>query len=133
MKLTIYSPERRLFASKEINYVIVNGDEGQIEILPGHAYMLGQLEPGAFEYKLSDSGEIEKGFITYGFFETTHEEVTLLAEVLEYSSEINVERAKTAQLKAESALNESFLEEAQFNKYKLKLQRALIRQQIANR
>lgn len=132
LKLTVYSPERRLIEGAEVSSVTLQGDEGQIEILPGHAHMIGTLETGPFAYS-SVNGTETKGVISSGFFEVNGDQVTITAETLELASEIDVHRAKAAQKKAELALSDPALEPSHFRKYQLKLQRALIRQQTAGR
>ena len=71
------------------------------------------------------------GVISSGFFEVRDGGVTVAAETVELAKEIDLQRAKTAQKKAENALTDPELDFALFRKYELKLQRALVRQQIA--
>ena len=54
-----------------------------------------------------------------------------MAETIELRKEIDVERAKRAQKIAEDILRDAELDEHRFRKYQLKLQRSLIRQQVA--
>ena len=132
MKLTILSPERRLLENTDVDVVTLPSVEGQIQILPGHAGMVGALETGAFTYQPT-GGTPSVGVISTGFFEVTGENVTVMAETLELQGEIDLERAKRAQKLAEDVLREADLDSHRFNKYQLKLQRALIRQQIVGR
>ncbi|MGE0614683.1 MAG: ATP synthase F1 subunit epsilon [Bacteriovoracia bacterium] len=134
LKLSILSPERKLLTEVPVKEVTLTGSEGQIEILPGHAPMVGTFETGLFKSTGADgTGKEELGFISTGFFEVQDDKVTVLAEVLERSQEIDVERAKRAQKKAEDKLRDTSLEMQEFKKYQLKLQRSLIRQQVAGR
>lgn len=137
MRLTIVSSVRRILEDIEAQEVTFTSSEGQIQILPGHAPMMGCIQTGAVQYKLSN-GQGESGVITYGFFdvtptETEGERVKLVAETFEFSHEIDAERSKRAQQTAENALKEAALEEEHFKKYQLKLERSLIRQQIADK
>ena len=132
MKLTILSPERRLLEGAEVEQVTLPTSEGQIQILSGHAGIVGTLSTGPFAYK-TQNGTPSVGVITTGFFEITGENVTVMAETLELKGEIDIERAKRAQKLAEDVLREADLDSHKFNKYQLKLQRALIRQQLADR
>jgi len=111
-----------------VEYVMVNGSEGMIQILPGHAAILGVLYTGLFAYKVPGSQET-RGVISTGFFEVKDDTVMVIAQTLELRDEIDVPRAKKAQQLAEEALKDAALDEAKFKKYQLKLQRALIRQQ----
>jgi F-type H+-transporting ATPase subunit epsilon len=131
MNLFIYSPERRLLEGATIESVLVTGSEGQTEILPGHAPMVGTLETGIFTYRMPGDARIHRGAISNGFFEVHDDKVIVLAETLELEGEVDLERAKKAQALAEQTLSSAALEPDKFRKYQLKLQRALVRQQIA--
>lgn len=130
MKLTILSPEKKVTAAMEVSSVTLPGSEGQIQILPEHADMIGTLETGPFNFR-SLTGATTLGVISSGFFEIRNGEVTVAAETCELSTEIDISRAKTAQKKAEGALSDPELDMKLFRKYELKLQRALIRQHVA--
>lgn len=129
MKLTLLTPSRKLLEGITVDRVVLNGSEGQIEILPGHAQMMGTLETGTFAY--SGGEDSDSGFISTGFFEVKDDSVTILAETLELKKEINISRAETAQQKAEQMLKDAALASDSFRKYQLKLERAIIRQQLA--
>ena len=132
LKLNILSPERRFLDKAEVQSVTLPGSEGQIQILPDHAGMIGTLETGAFSYE-KVTGEKIVGVISTGFFEIKDGLLSVMAETVEMADEIDVSRAKKAQTKSETALQGAALEPEQFKKYQLKLQRALIRQQVAGR
>jgi F-type H+-transporting ATPase subunit epsilon len=133
MKLSLLSPERKLLDQVEVTSVTLTGSEGMIQILPGHAGMVGTLETGPFI--IEGPGLNEFGVISTGFFEVKqvgdNEVVSVLAETVELKGEIDSSRAKAAQAKAEAGLQDADLDEHKFKKYQLKLSRALIRQQVA--
>lgn len=131
LKLSVLSPERRLVENVVVEEVTLPGTEGQIQVLPGHAPMIGSLETGAFSFKLA-GGQETKGVISTGFFQVKDDQLTIMAETLELRTEIDLSRAKRAQEIAEQVLREADLDEHRFKKYQLKLQRALIRQQVAS-
>lgn len=82
LKLSILSPERRLLENAPVEEVTLNGSEGQIQILSGHAPMVGTLEAGEFHYR-NATGQKTTGVIAAGFFEVQDENVYVLAESLE--------------------------------------------------
>jgi F-type H+-transporting ATPase subunit epsilon len=129
LKLSILSPERRLVENMSVDEVTLPGSEGEIQILPGHAPMIGTLETGYFRYKIAENSDVY-GVISNGFFQVKESEVHVMAETLELKNEIDVDRARKAQQLAEQTLKDAELDDHQFKKYQLKLQRALIRQQI---
>lgn len=132
MLLNILSPEKRIASAVEVSSVTLPGSEGQIQILPEHADMIGTIETGPFAYRPT-SGAAVSGVLTSGFFEVRNGTITVAAETCELVDEIDVSRAKAAQSKAEGALQDPQLDPALFHKYERKLQRALIRQQAAAR
>lgn len=131
LKLTILSPERRLLEGVDVRVATLPGAEGQIQILPGHAPMVGSLDTGVFSFETATQG-VKRGIISTGFFKIIDDSLTVMAETLEIEGEVDLDRAKRAQIKAEEALKDPALDEHQFKKYQLKLQRALIRQQLSN-
>jgi F-type H+-transporting ATPase subunit epsilon len=131
LKLSILSPERRLIESVMVEEVTLTGSEGQIQILPGHAPMIGILQTGVFNYLVRGKDPVY-GVISSGFFEIKDDEVIVLAETLELKNEIDVDRAKKAQQLAEQTLQAADLNEHHFKKYQLKLQRSIVRQNLVN-
>lgn len=132
MQLSILSPEKRIATAIEVASVTLPGSEGQIQVLPEHADMIGTIETGTFAY-MPVSGSVVIGVMSSGFFEVRHGTITIAAETCELATEIDAARAKTAQQKAEGALKDPELNPDLFRKYELKLQRALIRQQVAGK
>jgi F-type H+-transporting ATPase subunit epsilon len=131
LKLSILSPERKLLEGEKALEVTLTGSEGEIQILEGHAPMLGSLEMGVLKYKTSD-GTLHSGVVTAGFFEVKDDVVILMCESVELKGEINVEKAKQAQAEAEQALKDANLDEHHFKKYQLQVERSLIEQQVAH-
>ena len=129
LKLSILSPERRLLENVMVDEVILPGSEGQIQILPNHAPMMGSLQTGVFNYRSRDKGVVW-GVISTGFFEVKDDEVQVMAETIELKSEIDLDRARKAQQLAEETLKAADLDEHRFKKYQLKLQRSIIRQHL---
>ena len=132
LRLSVLSPERRFLENTLVDSVTLPGSEGQIQILPGHAAMIGTLSTGLLSYQVADKGE-QDGVVSFGFFEVHDNEVSVMAETIELKQDIDLNRAKAAQQKAETALQSADLDEQRFKKYQLKLQRSLIRQQLAGR
>lgn len=132
MQLSILSPEKRIATAVEVASVTVPGSEGQIQILPEHADMIGTIETGPFAYAPT-SGAPVVGVMSSGFFEVRNGSITIAAETCELADEIDAARAKQAQSKAEGALKDPELDPKLFRKYELKLQRAIIRQQVAGK
>lgn len=115
-----------------VEEVTVFGSEGQVQILSGHAPIVGTLETGFFHYRLAGGQELS-GVISSGFFRVQDDVVTILAETIELRGEVDVSRAKKAQKEAEEVLRQADLDQHAFGKYQLKLERSIIRQQLAEK
>lgn len=129
--LSIFAPERKLTQDEKVSSFVVVTTKGEIEVLPGHADMISALDTGHFRYTPVDKAPV-KGVISSGFVNVENGAVKVIAETLELAHEIDVSRAKAAQLKAEKMLTDASLDPAAFKKYQLKLQRSVIRQSIGS-
>jgi F-type H+-transporting ATPase subunit epsilon len=129
ISLSILAPERRLIEGEAVASVILTTSEGEVEILPGHADMVSMLETGRFVYT-PRGGKPVTGVISSGFLNVEHGTVKVVAETIELVKEINLERAREAQKKAEKMLSDPTLDPVMSRKYQLKLLRAVTRQQI---
>lgn len=129
--LSIFSPERKLIENESVTSLLVTTIEGESEILAGHVDMVSKLETGRFEYTLASGGKVT-GLISSGFMNIENNSVKVIAETLELPKEIDINRARAAQMKAEEMLTAASLGEHEFKKYQLKLQRAIIRQSVAS-
>lgn len=127
--LSIYAPERKLIEGESVSSILLTTMQGESEILAGHANLIATLDTGRFEYQTA-SGKKVVGVISSGFVNVHQGQVKIIAETLELDREINKSRAKIAQENAEKMLQDASLDEHQFKKYQLKLQRAIIRQNI---
>lgn len=128
-KLSVFSPVRKLIEGESVRSLVLFSVEGEIEILPGHADMVSSLDTGSF-LVTPVSGEPVQGVISSGFVRVENGEVKVLAETIELAQEIDLSRAAKAQALAEKMLSDASLDSAQFRKYQLKLQRAIIRQRM---
>lgn len=128
--LSILAPERILLQDEAVESLIITTAEGEIEVLPGHADMVSTLETGRFVYRTSKGNVI--GVISSGFLNVENGLVKVIAETIELAGEIDLNRAKEAQIKAQKMLTEASLDEHAFKKYQLKLQRSIIRQSLGN-
>ena len=130
IEVDIVTPTKKLVEGAKVVDVTIPTASGEIEILPGHTDMLTLLGTGVLSLKMD--GTPRKFAVSYGFAEVRHDKIMILAETCEESTEIDKERASKAQKKAEEILGAT-LQEGQFRKYELKLQRAMVRQQIAEK
>ncbi len=99
--LEIVTPEKQLF-SGDVDEVTVPSNVGYLGILPGHAPLLGELGIGEIGYRIGDRREFL--FCSWGFVEVLPERVIILSQTAEKASEIDLNRAEQARLRAEKQL-----------------------------
>lgn len=130
LNLSIVTPDRRVVGPVPVSSVTVPGAKGEITILPGHARLLSTMDTGILAFEQQD-GKKEVAAVSAGFVEVSNDKVTVLAETLELSREIDVDRARRAKEKAEEKLKAKENFENDMEKWQRKLQRSLIRLQAA--
>jgi F-type H+-transporting ATPase subunit epsilon len=103
LQIKILSPDRIFFrgAAKSLG---LPGELGYMTLLPGHASMVASLDAGILAMDI-DGQSGQRLFLSGGFVDVTESGVTVLADVIEKSSEINVERAKKALARADGRLS----------------------------
>ena len=82
--------------SGEAASVIARTTEGEIGVLPGHAPLLGQLADGGTVVVTGTDGRATVAAVHGGFLSVTDQGVTILAEVAELASDIDLARAEAA-------------------------------------
>lgn len=130
MKLEIVTPYSKV-VDMEVDEVTATGKIGEFCVLPGHAPFLTSLKIGELAYK--NNGALEHLALNWGYFEIKDDKIIILVETAESATEIDLERAKAAQGRAEEALKKLAPEDKQFKVYEAALERALIRMQVAGK
>ena len=103
--LRIISPTR-VFYEGDVTMVELTTTEGEIGILKEHIPLTAVLAPGVC-YIYESPTEIKVAALHEGFVEVLQNQVTILAEVVEWPNEIDVERANEARIRAERRLSEN--------------------------
>jgi F-type H+-transporting ATPase subunit epsilon len=90
----VVSVERSLFEG-DADFVKCRSLDGELGILPHHSPLLAVLAPGEVRIDKTGGGS-ELIFVGGGFLEVLPERLTILADVAEHASEINLERAEAS-------------------------------------
>lgn len=130
MKLEIVTPYKKVVET-EVDELTACGKLGEFGVLPGHAPFLTSLSIGELCYKNDGVGVCMA--LNWGYFEIKDDKIIILVETAESSEQIDVERAKAAQGRAEEALKKLLPEDKQFKVYEAALERAIIRMQVAGK
>ena len=101
LKLEIVTPERRV-VDETVDAVTVPTLSGEAGILPNHAPLISALKPGILTF--TNKGATERLAVAGGFVEVSSDKVSVLTDVAENASEINVEAARSEREEAEKAL-----------------------------
>ena len=126
-KLRIISPDR-IFYEGEAIMLELNTLDGLVGIYKNHMPMTYIIAPGVMRITESEES-VKEAALHSGFMQILQEEITVLAEVVEWPEEIDENRAKEAQIRAERRLA---MKEANLNaqRAELALRRALTRQEV---
>ena len=101
--IRIITPDR-IFYEGEAEMVEFNTVEGEVGIYKNHIPMTMIIKPGIL---CMTNGEEEKvAALHAGFVEVLPEKITILAEIIEWPHEIDVERAEAAKERAQKRLRE---------------------------
>ena len=95
------SVERSLFEA-DVDFMIANGADGELGVLPHHAPLMTILRPGTLTIR--HGGEEEQLLVGGGFLEVLPDRVTVLADVAEHADEISVAQAEEARRRAQEKL-----------------------------
>ncbi|MDQ6720301.1 MAG: F0F1 ATP synthase subunit epsilon [Candidatus Dormibacteraeota bacterium] len=99
--LRVVSVERSLFEG-DVDFIVANGADGELGILPRHAALMTSLKPGTLKITQGDKETLI--FVGGGFLEVLPDRVTVLADTAERAEEISIERAEAARKHAQEKL-----------------------------
>ena len=125
-RLKIIAPER-IFYEDDVAFVEFRTTEGDIGIYPGHIALTSIVAPGVIKIH-TPSGDIKEAALLDGFAEILADQVMILAEAVEWPEEIDVNRAKEAQIRAERRIKN---EDGDMDRAELALKRSIVRQRLA--
>lgn len=123
-RLTVLTQEKTA-VDKTVLSVIAPGTEGYLGVLRDHAPLVTRLQPGKLTVK-DETGNEEIYAISGGFLEVSRNTVTVLADAIERTDEIDVARAEAAAERARRRLQER-AENTDVERAELALKRALNR------
>lgn len=122
-RLRIITPDR-VFYENDAEMVEFNTTEGEIGVLPGHIPMTVIVKPGILTITEADGPK--EAALHAGFAEILPDSVTILAEIVEWPEEIDLERAEAAKQRAEERIR-SHTPETDLARAETALQRAIAR------
>ncbi len=121
--LKIITPDR-IFYEGQVSMVEFNTTEGEIGVLKKHVPTTVIVRPGILT--ITEEQGTKEAALHAGFAEILQDEVVILAEVIEWPGEIDMDRAQAAKARAEERLR-SKTPETDVLRAETALQRALAR------
>ncbi len=121
--LEIITPDRT-FWKGQASMLELNTTEGQVGIYKRHIPMTMILAPGIMTIHLE--GENKEAAVHAGFLEILPEKITVMAEAAEWPEEIDLNRAKEAELRAQRRI-QAHDPSINMSRAELALKRALVR------
>lgn len=108
LKLEIVTPDAVVY-SKDVEFVILQGVEGQMTILPDHVQLMTQLVPG--EMVVRSGGQDEFLAVGGGLIEVTGQRVAVLTDMAIAAESIDEAKAEEARQRAAARLREKLSSE----------------------
>lgn len=105
LQVEIVDVSRHIFSGL-CRRVVAPSAEGEVGVLPRHTPLLTQLKPGEIRL-LTENGEDLFFYLSGGYLEVQHWEVSILADQVLRSDEIDREAALEAKRRAERMLREN--------------------------
>ncbi len=112
IQFELVTPERVLLKEAVLQATIPT-ELGEITVLPNHIPLVAVLKPGVVEVKRPDNS-LEIMAVSGGFVEVLKSKIVILADTAERATELDEERIRQAQAKAE-ALRQSVDAQAAIN------------------
>ena len=100
--LKIVTPERTFYEGSA-TMLEMNTTEGEMGVYPRHIPMTVIIAPVVLNI-YEETGEVKKAALHAGFAEILPDQITILAEINEWPSEIDEKRAEEARRRAEERL-----------------------------
>ena len=125
-KLRIITPDR-VFYEGTADMIEFTTTEGEIGVLPGHIPRTVIIKPGVLT--ITEKDEVKEAALNSGFVEILPDRMTILAEVVEWPGEIDLERAEAAKRRAEERIK-SHTPETDMARAETALMRAIARIQV---
>ena len=107
MQVEVVSPEKILYSGEAESVIARTVGGGDIAFLSGHAPFVGALEVAKVTIRSSSEAGDQVVAVHGGFVEVSDDKVTILSDVAELASQIDLDRARQAQETAAAALRES--------------------------
>ncbi|MBI5494116.1 MAG: F0F1 ATP synthase subunit epsilon [Deltaproteobacteria bacterium] len=122
--LEVVTPDRRLL-NRKVASVVAPGVMGEFGVLPGHVNFMTLLGTGILGFRTGDG--VEALVVSRGYCEVVDNKVTVLAEVADLASEVDVQAAKEDLRQLEEKLKGKGPHDEEFPRLRAEVERATAR------
>ncbi|MBT9780080.1 ATP synthase F1 subunit epsilon [Clostridium sp. MCC353] len=126
-KLQVITPDKKFYEG-EVSMVELTTTEGQIGVYKNHIPMTAIVAPGVLSIHEADG--VKRAALHAGFIQILPEQITIMAETVEWPDEIDINRAEEARVRAERRIKETN-GEVDVMRAELAYKRALVRLTVA--
>ena len=130
IELQVVTPQRHVL-QETVQAIEIPGKEGYLGVLPGHAPLITELGIGILAYRKGP--ETRYLTIVHGYAEVLPDRVIVLAEISERAEEIDIERTRAAQARAQAELAKASAGSEEWQQQRLAVDRAMVRMQAVAR
>jgi F-type H+-transporting ATPase subunit epsilon len=132
LKLKIATPEKVIYEN-EVDQVSIPTMDGEITVLPNHVPLVSVLKAGEMRIKDKEGEQILA--VSGGFLEVRGQnEIVILADNAERATEIDIERAEQARLRAEELMKQTkSVEDVDFAKLQAMIDREMNRVRVGKK
>ncbi|MDQ5921160.1 MAG: F-type H+-transporting ATPase subunit epsilon [Pseudomonadota bacterium] len=99
MKIEVVDSEKQIFAG-DVEYLVAPGSEGEIGVFPNHVPLICKLKPGVLRLQMPDQADQLIFAISGGFLEVQKNQVIVLADIAQRTTELDEERLIEQKTKA---------------------------------
>ena len=126
IEIQVVTPQRHVL-QETAQVIEIPGKDGYIGVLPGHAPLITELGIGILAYR--KGSETRYLTVIEGYAEVLPDRVIVLAEISERAEEIDVERSRSAQERAQAELAKMSAGTEEWRQQRLAAERAVVRLQ----
>jgi len=124
IELQVVTPQRHVL-QETVLAIEIPGKEGYLGVLPGHAPLITELGIGILAYRTAAA--MRYLTIVEGYAEILPDRVIVLAEISEKAEEIDVNRSRAAQERAQAQLQRVAVGSPEWQEERLAVERAIVR------
>jgi F-type H+-transporting ATPase subunit epsilon len=92
MKLSLFTPEKKIVADQEVEDVLVPAFKGELHILNGHAPLMTKLTTGIMKWRFKGETQYHRLVVSSGYCEVSPDGVIVLAEHSTSADEVVVDK-----------------------------------------